>query len=420
MLKNKTKIILAILSLAATIIFFKYFPGDISFQKLTSRPGDSVHPSRLTLACIFDGTLKSGQSLYLSLMEKEVPSEIILELTGVFGKVFDLRKSLAGDVFTLLTDQDHNLLSFEYWRGLKERYKVKNQNGKLIVESVPIELSCVIKTASGVVKNNLWDSMLEKLPHPELIAKFTEILDWEVDFLTETRNGNQFSIIYEEYHKGGKFVEYGDILACQYSLSDTTYKAFLYQDPQGRKEYYDPQGNSVRKSFLKSPLNYRRISSSFSFRRFHPVFKIYRPHLGVDYAAPVGTPVVSPADGKVIFTGWQRGLGKTIEIRHKNNLLTIFGHLSRYASGLKPGSLVKQKQVIGFVGSTGISTGSHLHYQIKLNGRDVNPTRISLPKGESLAKEYLADFQTQVENLQFGWNILASQTTQVHKLARAD
>jgi len=165
----------------------------------------------------------------------------------------------------------------------------------------------------------------------------------------------------------------------------------------------------VRKAFLKSPLNYRRISSRFSYRRFHPIFKKYRPHLGVDYAAPRGTPVVASGDGVVTYAGWRRGFGKLVEIRHPNGFVTTYGHLSRIARKIRPGVRVKQKELIGYVGSTGTSTGPHLDYRVKANGRYVNPLRMVAPPVRPVRKENLKDFQIQRDNLLYALDLLTSR-----------
>ncbi len=182
----------------------------------------------------------------------------------------------------------------------------------------------------------------------------------------------------------------------------------LYQDPTGHKDYYEPSGKSLKKTLLKSPLNYRRISSRFSYSRFHPIFKRYQPHLGVDYAASVGTPVVTSGDGTVIFAGRKRGFGKLIQIRHPNGFVTSYGHLSRLAKGIKRGRKVQQKDLIGYVGSTGSSTGPHLDYRVRANGRYVNPLKMIVPSAKPVSKEYLADFKRQRDNLLYAMDLLTN------------
>jgi len=272
----------------------------------------------------------------------------------------------------------------------------------------PIEFNCVVKCLCGEIGSSLWEAMIDRCESPELIMKFTEVLEWEIDFLTEPRKGDRFRLLYEEYHKNGRFIRYGDILVAEYRSGDESHQSVLYRSPDGKKGYYEPSGRSSRKAFLKSPLNYRRISSRFSYRRFHPVFKRYQPHLGVDYAAPVGTPVVASGDGTVTYAGWKRGFGKTVEIRHPNGFATSYGHLSRFAKGIRKGAKVEQKQLVGYVGNTGASTGPHLDYRVKANGRYVNPLRMVAPPVEPVREGYLADFQKQRDNLLYALDVLTS------------
>lgn len=213
-------------------------------------------------------------------------------------------------------------------------------------------------------------------------------------------------MVFEEQYREGAFVRYGDILAAEYSSGDKVHQAVLYRPPEGRKGYFDPSGKSVRKAFLKSPLNYRRISSRFSYSRFHPIFKRYRPHLGVDYAAPRGTPVVASGDGVISFAGWKRGFGKIVEIRHPNGFVTMYGHLSRFARGITRGATVRQKDLIGYVGNTGCSTGPHLDYRVKADGRYVNPLRMVAPPTDPIRKDYLEDFRRSCANLLYALDLL--------------
>jgi murein DD-endopeptidase MepM/ murein hydrolase activator NlpD len=177
------------------------------------------------------------------------------------------------------------------------------------------------------------------------------------------------------------YVRPGRILAARYSNGLHEYRALYFEQAEGRGGYYRPDGSSVRRQLLRTPLNYRRVSSRFSRSRLHPILKVRRPHLGIDYAAPYGTPVWVVADGTVFFRGYSGGLGNVVKVRHANGYVSYYGHLSRYARGLKVGQRVQQKEVIGYVGSTGISTGPHLHYQLMKNGRSIDPAAVRTPAG---------------------------------------
>jgi murein DD-endopeptidase MepM/ murein hydrolase activator NlpD len=375
-----------------------------------SEPGKNLREDRLAemkLGCIFKGKLNRNESLYLSLLTKKVPHSLIYRLTSTLSASLNLRKSLPGDSYTLIATRD-SILFFEYQKGMEEKCQVKRHNGNLEASVVPVEFNCIVRSIKGEIGSSLWESMIDECESPELIMKFTEIFEWDIDFLTEPRKGDDFRLIYEEYHKDGTFVRHGDILAAEYNSAGQTQQAVLYRDPTGHKDYYDPSGNSLKKALLKSPLNYRRISSRFSYSRFHPIFKRYQPHLGVDYAAPVGTPVVTSGDGTVIFAGWKRGFGKLIQIRHPNGFVTSYGHLSRFAKGIKRGRKVQQKGLIGYVGSTGSSTGPHLDYRVKANGRYVNPLKMIVPPAKPVDKKYFADFNKQKDNLLYAMDLLTN------------
>lgn len=377
-------------------------------------------PEEMTLGCIFQGELDKNESLYLSLLKKKVPHPLIYRLTSTLGESLDLRKSLPKDSYTLITTQD-SILFFEYQKGMEKKYEVKAQSGKLEVSVVPLEFNRIVKSTQGKIESSLWESMINECESPELIMKFTEIFEWDIDFLTEPRKRDSFRLIFEEYHKDGKFVRYGDILAAEYNTAfGGTHQAVLYQDLTGHKDYYDLSGKSLKKAFLKSPLNYRRISSRFSYSRFHPIFKRRQPHLGVDYAAPVGTPVVASGDGVVIYAGWKGGFGKLVQIRHPNGFVTSYGHLSRFAKGIRRGARVNQKDLIGYVGNTGCSTGPHLDYRVKANGRYVNPLKMIVPSAKPVQEQYFADFERQRDNLLYALNFLTNTKLLALAEKRAD
>jgi murein DD-endopeptidase MepM/ murein hydrolase activator NlpD len=364
---------------------------------------------KVSLGCIFQGKLDKNESLYLSLLKKRVSQPLIYRLTSTLSRSFDLKKSRPGDSYTLITAPD-SILFCEYQRGMEEKYEVKGQNGNLEAFAVPLEFNRIVKSIKGYIEGSLWESMILDCESPELILKFTEVFEWDIDFLTELRKGDSFRLIFEEYQQEGKFVKYGDILAAEYNpTSGGTHQAVLYQDPNGHKDYYDLSGKSLKKDFLKSPLNYRRISSRFSYSRFHPIFKRYQPHLGVDYAAPTGTPVVASGDGVVKYAGWKKGFGNIVEIRHANGFVTSYGHLSRFGKGIRRGVKVHQKDLIGYVGSTGCSTGPHLDYRVQANGRYVNPLMMIVPPARPVGKEFFSDFEKQRDNLIYALNLLTAE-----------
>jgi murein DD-endopeptidase MepM/ murein hydrolase activator NlpD len=213
-----------------------------------------------------------------------------------------------------------------------------------------------------------------------------------VDFPTEPRRGDTFRIVVREEYLDGKRLGFGKILAAEYDGARASAKALRYVDGDAQLDWYDDDGHSVRRAFLKSPLNYRRITSTFTAHRFHPILKAVRPHWGVDYAAPVGTPVSALGKGVVVFAGRHGGYGNYIEVRHGSTYTTCYGHLSRFAHGLRRGTHVEQGDVIGYVGATGLATGPHLDFRVKRDGHFVDPLRLDSPPGRALSGEARARF----------------------------
>ncbi|MDD5222632.1 MAG: peptidoglycan DD-metalloendopeptidase family protein [bacterium] len=193
-------------------------------------------------------------------------------------------------------------------------------------------------------------------------------------------------------------------MAAEYQNGGETYTAIFFEDPKGRGDYYDQEGKSIRRAFLKSPVKFSRISSGFTHRRFHPVLKIFRPHLGVGYAAPRGTPIWAIGDGTIVARGWMGGAGKAVRIKHPNGYITSYGHLSRFARGISPGVKVKQQQVIGYVGATGLATGPHLDFRVKKNGKFVNSLTIQGPRAQAVDRAYLPNFNLHRQKIAQAFN----------------
>ncbi|MCX7757607.1 MAG: M23 family metallopeptidase [candidate division WOR-3 bacterium] len=253
-------------------------------------------------------------------------------------------------------------------------------------------ISKKVSVVKGVIKSSLYESMLNIGEKPSLILNFADVLSCEIDFFTETQSGDSFFVLVEKKYCNDQFIDYGQIYAVRYKgqIGDVT--GFYFCDSSGHKDFYNYEGKSLRKSFLKSPLRYSYISSYFSRARFHPVLKIIRPHRGVDYVAPEGTPVSAIGDGVISFIGWKGGYGRFIEIRHKGNFTSRYGHLRAFARGLKIGTRVSIGQVIGYLGSTGLTTGPHLHFELLRNGKWVNPLRVIIPRADPVKARYLNTF----------------------------
>jgi murein DD-endopeptidase MepM/ murein hydrolase activator NlpD len=247
-------------------------------------------------------------------------------------------------------------------------------------------------SASGVITSSLFEAAQQAGMSDKLTMELAGIFGWDIDFALDIRDGDHFSVIYDDLYVAGNSLRHGDILAAEFVNNGTTYRAVRYTDPSGQSDYYTPDGKSMRRAFLRTPVEFSRISSYFGTARFHPILNRIRAHKGVDYAAPVGTPVKATGDGKVAFVGLRGGYGKAIELQHGARYSTLYGHLSRFASGLRSGNRVHQGQVIGYVGMTGLATGPHLHYEFRIDGVHRNPLKVQFPDAAPIAAQYKQDF----------------------------
>jgi murein DD-endopeptidase MepM/ murein hydrolase activator NlpD len=231
-------------------------------------------------------------------------------------------------------------------------------------------------------------------PVPDkLIIELADIFGYDIDFVQDIRVGDRYTVIYDDLYKDGKKLRAGDILAAEFVNQGQSLRAVRYTDPQGNSGYYAAGGQSLRKAFLRTPVDVFRISSNFSRARFHPVLNRFRAHLGTDYAAPVGTPIKATGDGRVTFIGWKGGYGRAVVLKHGSSYETLYGHMSRFRQGLGYGSRVQQGQVIGYVGSSGLATGPHLHYEFRINGVHRDPRKVVLPRASALPRQYVEHFR---------------------------
>ncbi len=259
-----------------------------------------------------------------------------------------------------------------------------------------IELTRRTVSLGGVLEGNLFSSISRLGEGAPLTVSFANVFAWDFDFYTQSRSGDRFSIVVEKLYREGEFVGYGELRAARYVSylsGERVFSAFLYEDPAGKRDYYNPDGKSMRKAFLRAPLDFERISSGFSYSRLHPVHRRRMPHLGVDYAARTGTPVYSVASGVVTGREFTKGGGNQVTVRHAMGYTTKYLHLSRFAKSLRVGQRVEQKEVIGYVGMTGTATGPHLDFRLFHHGKPVNPVTQIFPPGPPVAEEYFTDFE---------------------------
>ena len=346
-------------------------------------------------------TIKLGDNLYQVLVNYGVKVQEVGGLIAAWRSLPELQKLRPGEILELIFARDSQRL---------EKVRYQNMQGQVLATTrteqgwttsrydKPVVVTSAL--VRGAIKDSLYQSAVDENIDFELALALADIFAWDIDFFVDLRAGDHYAFLYDQRFRDGKLVGNGRIVGAHFKNGSTHHRAYYYQAPGKRADYYDEKGNSLRKVFLKSPLRYSRISSGFSKRRLHPILKIYRPHPGVDYAAPTGTPVVAVGDGRVISKRWKNGYGRFIAIRHNSRYITSYGHLYRYASKIKVGSNVKQGQVIGYVGASGLATGSHLDFRMKKDGRFVNPLKNRLPAARPVPPNYLSDFKKRVASLE--------------------
>ncbi len=333
-----------------------------------------------------------NQNLSDILVKKNISYQTIDQLARKSKPIFDVRRIKHKNHyhFFLKNDSLHTPAYFVYEIDNTD-YVVYQLQDSLHIYTGQKPITTELKTASGTIKSSLWNALIENNINPVLAIELSQIYQWSIDFFGIQR-GDQFRIIYEEQFVDSISVGIGEIYACQFHHMKQDYYAFLFEQ-DSTLSYFDDQGQSLKKAFLKAPLEFSRISSRFSNSRYHPVLKIRRPHHGIDYAAPTGTPVQSIGDGVVTRKGYQRaGGGNYLYIKHNSVYTTCYMHLHGFAKGIATGTRVKQGQVIGYVGSTGLSTGPHLDFRVFRNGSPMDPLKVEAPPVEPVYDDNLAAF----------------------------
>jgi murein DD-endopeptidase MepM/ murein hydrolase activator NlpD len=325
---------------------------------------------------ILEHSVKSGEVLYAVLAQQGLPPQQIRELLEASHEVFDLRRASPGDKIRLYCNRDGEVEHFELRRsGSGEALAINRTPLGLVACRREPSYVTRLALAEGTINSSLYADGVHQGLDSGLVMQLADVFAWDIDFLSDVRPGDSFRIIYEQQLAEIGPPRSGRILAAEVINSGRVHVAYYFEDGESHADYYDAKGHSLRKEFLKSPLRYKRISAGFSHSRLHPILKIRRPHLGVDYAAPPGTPVEAVADGRIVYRGRNNGFGNYVEIRHRRGITTSYGHLQGFAPGLKQGDLVRQGQVIGFVGSTGLATGPHLDFRVAERGVWIDPLK---------------------------------------------
>ncbi len=395
---KKTKLIIIFVIILIAVPFFhqnkqnpNHHKKENNISTTSSQISNNSH-SKKTIT--IKKVIKKDDNL-ISILKDYLNTSDIIYLTNKAKKIYPLNKLVAGQPYILYL-KDNKLVSFEYEIDDLEKIKIDISKDDFYIQKLPIKY--VVKPA--IVENTIESSLfeaVEKVNEGDVLAlRLSEIFAWDIDFIRDIREGDSFKIIVEKRYRDGNFKGYGKILAARFVNQGRVYNAYLYTTTSGRTDYFNENGVPLRKTFLKAPLKFTRISSRFTYHRFHPILKVVRPHLGVDYAAPIGTPIKTVADGVVIKKAYDRAAGRYIKIRHPNGYETVYNHMSRFAKDIYVGKKVRQGEIIGYVGATGYATGPHLDFRVKYHGRYINPLKIKSEPLKPLSKEELALFKKKI------------------------
>jgi len=381
----------AVLAAAAGVLYFRSLSA-------AHRPVEAA-AQKAPASRAIEGTVHRGDTMAGLFHKYNLPSEDLVGMRQASAPVHPLKYLSQGMRYRITLDPDNNVLSLAYHVSDMELLRIRRSDQGFEAEKVPIDYEQRVGRIGGVIESNLYSALPDDERATQLALSLSDIFSWDVDFNTDLRKGDTFRIVVEELWLGGEFRRYGNVLAAELVIDGESFRAYRFGDGDSA-DYYDERGNSLRRAFLKAPLSYRRISSGFTRRRLHPILKVVRPHLGVDYAAPRGTPVSATGDGTVTFAGYKGPNGRLVIIRHGRGYSTSYGHLSRFAKGIRAGTRVRQGEVIGYVGATGRATGPHLDYRMKRGGVFINPLKVAPPRGGAVASGRMGDFRAARERME--------------------
>ncbi|MDM7321930.1 MAG: peptidoglycan DD-metalloendopeptidase family protein [Gammaproteobacteria bacterium] len=340
-----------------------------------------------------DVVVEKGTTLSKIFANLDLPAHELDQIIKLGNDTLKLTRLRPGESITFNLSDAHELQRLSYALGHdRTLHVVRGEDGtfKSEIEEHPLEYRQTL--GSGTIRSSFYQAAVDAGLPPDMVLRLADIFGWKINFLTDIQEGDRFSILYETVYKDGKPVTTGDILAASFVNNGKLFQAVRYTDKEGNTTYYTPDGKSLKRGFLRYPVEFSRISSRFSNARMHPILHEVRAHKGVDFAAPTGTPIHAVADGKVSFQGWKGGYGKVVMIQHDGTYSTVYGHMSRFEPTLREGARVKQGQVIGYVGATGYATGPHLHYEFRINGVHRDPLSVALPEAQPIPANERARF----------------------------
>jgi murein DD-endopeptidase MepM/ murein hydrolase activator NlpD len=381
------------LILTALIVIPKYWE-----LKIESIPPLAPPPVDIPKTQVVEDTIHKNRTLVATLVDYDVPVAIANDIADLIRPVFDVRKMRFGNPFRLEKEFDGTLKAFEYKIDEENILKVARGTDSYEAKVEKLDLETRETTITAEIHSSLWEALSELPKREYLASELAEIFQWQVDFSTEIQPGDQIRLVVDEFVHDGNVVKYGKIQAAELINAGRHYRGFRFND-----SYYDQKGVSLKRAILASPLKFTpRITSGFTYRRMHPILGAERAHLATDYGAPSGSPVVAVANGTVTFAGWDGGYGNLVRIKHASGLTSGYAHLSRIGSGIRAGRAVKQGELVGLVGQTGLATGPHLHFMMAKNGTPINPVP-ALKKGEPappLDGKLNAEFAKTIEPVQ--------------------
>lgn len=342
-------------------------------------------------------TVKSGDSLSVLFKRAGLTDRDLYELIDQAPEARALRRIMPGNEITFALSQDGQLEELVYQRDQLRSLRFTREEGSFGAEELERTPDVRIAYRRATIDSSLFLAGQAAGMTDNLTMELAGIFGWDIDFILDIRRGDTFSVLFEEHFLDGEKIGNGPILAAQFTNRGKTFEAVRYVDASGDSNYYTPEGRSMRRAFLRTPVSFTRISSPFNPNRRHPVLNTIRAHEGTDYAAPRGTPVKASGDGRVKFAGRKGGYGNTIIIKHGQTYQTLYAHLNGFRRGVRSGERVKQGQIIGYVGSSGLATGPHLHYEFHVNGAVRNPVTVELPQAESVPSSEMARFESQVQ-----------------------
>jgi len=338
--------------------------------------------------------IKSGDTLASIFSQNGLPATTTYTIAALNEQTKTLRYIKPGQKIRLLIDENNRLRQMRYEPDTTRTLLIQRTEDQSFSSQITnFELEAYPVYREGVIESSLFEAAASSDIPESVIMDLASIFGWDIDFSLDIRQGDRFGIVYNELYKNDTKIRNGKILAAEFINDGKTYRAVYYTDPKGNGDYFDENGKSMRKAFLRSPVEFSHISSRFSNNRWHPVLQKWRSHKGIDYAAKRGTPIRASGDGKVIFAGTKGGYGRAIIIQHGGRYTTLYGHLNGYARGIRSGKRVKQGQIIGYVGSSGLATGPHLHYEFRVNGVHRNPLTVRLPEAKPILPSYLESFK---------------------------